>query len=115
MERKEGGKMKNLITLIATLTVALLSGCCDMCDTEPPATPRGIVSVTGDENVTLYWCPNTETDFNGYFVYRSYCPQGPYNVIGNTRSAFFVDNSVTNGQTYYYAVSCYDYDASENR
>lgn len=100
--------------IIAILAVALLCGCRDMSDREPPAVPKGLTSVTGDGCVTLSWYPNTDRDLAGYYIYRSYASDGPYYVIGNSRSAFFVDYSVTNGTTYYYAVSAYDYDGNES-
>jgi hypothetical protein len=91
-----------------------LVGCCDVCDNEPPAVPVGVHSVTGDRKVTLYWYPNREEDFAGYFIYRSYYPEGPYKCIGSSRSAFYVDLDVSNGVTYYYAVSAYDYNDNES-
>ena len=40
-------------------------------DTEPPAIPRGVVSITGNERVTVEWFPNGEQDLAGYKVWRS--------------------------------------------
>lgn len=83
-------------------------------DRIPPAVPRGVHSVTGDQNVRLYWYPNHEPDFDGYNVYRSYSLVGPYYVIGSTPTAYFIDHQVVNGQTYYYAVSAYDVHCNES-
>jgi hypothetical protein len=92
------------------------AGCCDVCepDHSPPAVPRGVHSVTGDLNVRLYWYPNRERDFEGYNVYRSYYPEGPYYVIASTPTAYYVDRHVANGETYFYAVTAYDVHHNES-
>jgi hypothetical protein len=98
------------------LSACLLAGCCDVCEPDhtPPAVPIGVHSVTGDVEVRLYWYPNRERDFSGYNVYSSYHPQGPYYVIGSTRSAYYIDRDVVNGETYYYAISAYDVHGNES-
>jgi hypothetical protein len=78
-------------------------------DNTPPAVPRGLYSVTGDQAVYLYWYPNTEVDFDFYAVYRSTVDlSGPYSEIGTTTDPEFVDYNVSNGMTYYYAVPAVD-------
>jgi hypothetical protein len=78
-------------------------------DNTPPAVPRGLYSVTGDEAVYLYWYPNTEVDFDFYAVYRSTVDlSGPYSEIGTTTDPEFVDFNVVNGNTYFYAVTAVD-------
>lgn len=83
-------------------------------DVEPPAVPRGVQSVTGDEEVFLSWYPNAESDLSGYRVYRSYSEHGEYYRIARTSAASFADRDVTNGRTYYYAVSAYDVNGNES-
>lgn len=100
------------VTLLVFWT-ALLVGCeeercCFRPDYTPPAMPRGVTSVTGDQEVYLYWYPNTEPDLVGYNIYVGSEPEGYYTLIASTPSANFVDCGVTNGRTYYYAVSAYD-------
>ena len=46
-------------------------------DAFPPAPPRGVYSVTGDEVAYLSWLHNTEPDVAGYRVYVSDCADGP--------------------------------------
>ena len=52
--RKEELNMKYGIILLITL---LSVSCCKifMPDSEPPAVPRGVTSITGDERVYLQW------------------------------------------------------------
>ena len=88
--------------------------CCFRPDYTPPALPRGVTSVTGDWEVYLFWYPNTEPDLAGYNVYVGSEPEGYYTLIASTPSANFVDRGVINGETYYYAVSAYDYNGNES-
>jgi len=96
---------------------AFMAGCDDCCDDgyiiveddTPPAVPRGLYSVTGDGEVYLYWYANQEEDFNFYVVYRStFELAGPYTEIATTTSPEYVDRQVTNGRTYFYAVTAVD-------
>ncbi len=95
------------ITLILTF---FLVSCCTVSepDSEPPAVPRGVMSITGDETVYIQWYPNQESDLAGYNVYRGYSPIGYYDLIETVYTAYFVDYYVTNGVTYYYAVTAFD-------
>jgi hypothetical protein len=96
----------NLI-LIASLIV--LAGCCyEEADRLPPAVPRGVRSVTGDGQVLIQWYENTEPDLAGYRVWVSSAEAGPYVLIGETDLDHYLDTGLTNGQTYYYAVSAFD-------
>lgn len=103
---------------ILILTIAILvGGCCwevQEPDYTPPAVPTGVHSITGDGNVRLYWYPNSERDFKGYNMYRSFYPEGPYYVIASTPTAYFTDYDVENGKTYFYAVSAYDVHHNES-
>ena len=103
-------------TIVALLAVFALgaAGCVDdgpivIRDQVAPAKPQAVKTVTGDERVTLSWVRNTESDLAGYRVYRgttSY--DGPFLPLGTTGSTTYVDDSVVNGTTYYYAVAAYD-------
>ncbi|MEO0276397.1 MAG: hypothetical protein ABIM60_06430 [candidate division WOR-3 bacterium] len=103
---------------ISILSLIFLAGCIFYeereCDNEPPSPPRGVYSVTGDKKVYLYWIPNPEPDLAGYRVWRSYSPDGPYRVIGETNCESFVDFDVINGVTYYYAVTAFDFNGNES-
>lgn len=104
-----------LSTLMFTIGGAF--GCVDelvQVDAEPPAVPRGVSSVTGDEKVTVSWYPNHESDFAQYNVYRSENETTGYFVLASTDQPVFVDLDVVNGQTYYYAVSAVDISGNES-
>jgi hypothetical protein len=95
----------NLIIIIG------LAGCAD---SQPPAVPRGLRSITGDEEILLTWYENTEPDFAGYRIYRCLTPAGYYEEIGETDLDYFLDYGVINGQTYFYAISAFDTHGNES-
>jgi hypothetical protein len=73
-----------------------------------PFTVDGVYSVTGDHEVTVYWRPNQELDIAYYKVYRNGAPTGTFTLVGSSPGTSFVDNTVTNGVSYYYAVAAVD-------
>jgi len=88
---------------------ALVTGCDDVVvvdrhcyDALPPV---GLYSITGDEEVTVYWIPVAEDDVSEFLVYRATSEGGVYREIGHTTREYFVDRDVVNGRTYFYAVS----------
>lgn len=89
-------------------------------DDEPPAAPRGLFSITGDEEVTLVWLANTESDLEGYDVWWNYEYEGEYEYlasVGHVDGVYeyeFVDNGAVNGETYYYAVTAFDEAGNES-
>ncbi|MCK4395904.1 hypothetical protein KAW96_04830 [candidate division WOR-3 bacterium] len=105
--------MKYVVMLLITL---LFVSCCRICgpDTEPPAVPRGVISITGDERIYIQWYPNSEKDLAGYNVYRGYSAVGYFDLIETVSTEYFVDYYVTNGVTYYYAVSAFDEAGNES-
>jgi len=68
----------------------------------------GVHSVTGDGEVTIDWRENQESDISYYKIYRNGAPTGTFSLVGTSTTSPFVDHSVTNGVTYYYAVSAVD-------
>ncbi len=103
--------------LIAAVVVA---GCFDddaPRDLTPPAAPRGVYSVTGDQSVAVHWIANTEADLAGYHVYAADClngPECPYRRIGTTSRVDFLATNLANGRTYYLAVTAYDRHGNES-
>ena len=73
-----------------------------------PFDVEGVYSVTGDDQVTIYWRENQEGDIDHYKIYRNNAPTGTFTLIGEDEQPPFVDTNVTNGQTYFYAVSAVD-------
>ena len=105
---------------LATLALAgglFLTGCHDMIshhDYEPPSPPTGLWTQTGDNSIELFWDENRESDIDGYNVFVSSSYNGRYELIGSTRSNYFLDNGAANGKIYYYAVTAFDYEGNES-
>jgi hypothetical protein len=107
-------RAKWLITLVVPLALA---GCRDDSvspRSSAPAAPRGVYTVTGDEEVTVHWLANTESDIAGYAVYWSTCDDCRYDLIGTTTGTTFTVTGLTNGVTRFYAVLAYDRDGNES-
>ena len=83
-------------------------------DLTPPSPPQGVYTETGDAILDIFWRANPEPDVAGYKVYSSSSYAGKYSFLGSTRQAHFVDAGVQNGNTYYYAVSAYDFSGNES-
>ena len=85
-------------------------------DTQAPSTPRGFWSMTGDREILVMWIANTESDLDGYRVYRSTEPTGYFPRIAavSARATSFTDREVRNGVTYYYAISSFDEAGNES-
>ncbi|MBN1150125.1 hypothetical protein JXA84_02765 [candidate division WOR-3 bacterium] len=81
--------------------LALLSMGCS----QRPSMVQNAFTVTGDGEIRLYWDPNTESDIDFYRIYRSYTQSGFYELIAETPFECFIDYAVSNGVTYFYAVS----------
>lgn len=111
---------KIFFSLIVLLGLSFIfTGCEDKVylfrpDHTPPSVPKGLYSVTGDKEVRLYWEENDEEDFAEYWVYRGLKDDKYYKRIAITNVAKYVDKKVTNGVTYYYAVSAVDEDGNES-
>ena len=111
-----------LMALVIFIPAFMLQGCAiddvnvEVDDDTSPATPRGVTSVTGDEEVLIEWYPNQEKDLKGYIIYRSLKEYKNYTEIATVGSkvSSYVDDDVENGVTYYYAVSAFDYDNNES-
>jgi len=111
---------KAAIILVAMVLGIALVGCEDDHDVvyvdvdNPPAPPQGVFSVTGDEQVSLYWLPVREDDVDYYRVWWSDELDGLYEAFGTTEDLYYVDTDVDNGTTYYYAVTAVDLGGNES-
>jgi hypothetical protein len=83
-------------------------------DDNPPAAPRNIYVMNGDNRVDIEWDHVSGRDLAGYNVYYSYSYDGKYTLIGSTESNYFIDYDAVNGDKYYYAVAAYDYNGNES-
>jgi hypothetical protein len=79
----------------------------------PLSTPINLTAIAGDSQVTLSWM--AVSGATAYNVKRSTTPGGPYTTIAtNVADTSYIDNTVTNGTTYYYVVTEVDSDGSES-
>jgi hypothetical protein len=82
-------------------------------DSTAPAAPQNLVATAGDSSVSLTWTANAESDIAGYNVFRSTSSPVPLTSPLNgavlvTRANSYIDTSLANGTTYYYAVVAVD-------
>lgn len=105
-------------TLVASMISILTLAGCTRHDFHPsygpPSPPTGLRTQTGDNSIELFWDPNPEPNVAGYNVYVSSSYNGRYQEIGSTHLTQFLDNGALNGNTYYYAVTAYDFDGNES-
>jgi hypothetical protein len=111
-----GAKMSGLVALAFLATTV---GCNDTHDRiitvdAVPFKVEGVYSVTGDQQVTIYWRANQETDIAYYKVYRNTTPTGTFTLVGTSTGTSFIDVNVVNGSTYYYAVAAVDQAGQES-
>ena len=112
--------MKKLTKISVVLFIAFALNSCDIhdpyyyYDNQPPLPPSGIVVFNGDNRVDISWISNREDDVAGYNIYYGYSYDGKYTMIGSAYDNYFVDYGAANGNTYYYAVTAYDYNGNES-
>ncbi|MCU7497483.1 MAG: hypothetical protein HF314_08730 [Ignavibacteria bacterium] len=109
---------KYLTVLFITVYALLLTGC-DVTDENRYLDPHlqpptNVYSVNGDNRVDIYWDLIRNNNVAGYNVYYSYSYDGDPILLGSTQSDHFVDFGAKNGDTYYYAVTSYDYNGNES-
>jgi len=85
----------------------------------PPSNPGGLAAIAGKSLVKLNWNDNADSDLVGYNIYRNTYPfvnrSSATKINGSpVSSANYTDNGVTNGFTYYYAVTAVDSDGNES-
>jgi len=123
--------MKNLIAiLILPLVVLAMVGCDDdnddilVYEDKVPTTPQGVVSVTGNGEVLVFWNGIYEHDVKLYRVYRSLEATSGYTTIGSVAAVSnpnldlliydYTDGTAVNGTTYFYAVTAVDFADQES-
>ncbi|MFW9780269.1 MAG: fibronectin type III domain-containing protein [Candidatus Heimdallarchaeota archaeon] len=76
-----------------------------------PSEPRNLGASYGYGYANVSWIPPLDdggTTITKYLVYRATASIGPYTNIQNSTSLYYLDNTVGNGNTYYYRVSAYN-------
>ena len=84
------------------------------CEKSRPTAPTNVQATPTGSTIALSWSASTSKDIAGYAILRAASPDGEWNTIArNITDTTFVDNTVTQGQTYEYKVRAIDY--SQNR
>jgi len=86
-------------------------------DTTPPGTPQNLTATPGNQQVTLCWDANTESDLHKYNIYRDTSSPATTlidSVLGAPPDTFYVDDGLTNGQIYYYRITAVDSAGNES-
>lgn len=73
-------------------------------DTTVPGRPKNLVVRSGDQSVVLHWDPNPEAGIQGYNLYMSSSPGGPFMKRNGSplQTLSYADVTVSNGVPYYY-------------
>ncbi len=84
-------------------------------DVTPPDAPIGLMADGGDGFTSLTWAANTEDDLALYRIYRNTqaTPTTPIDSVSAGVESY-VDDSVTNGMTYYYCLTAVDDGGNES-
>ena len=116
-----------VLSVLAAVVATGLNGCdgndddCVCCgpDAAAPAAPRGLYSITGDDQVTLAWLANAEPDLGAYGIWWSTAYEGEYRLLATVEPSGeyyeeYVDRAARNGETYFYAVTALDATGNES-
>ena len=86
-------------------------------DQQPPRVPTGLAGSGTDGRAFLFWNGNPEGDLQGYNLYRSRCPAGPYRDRVNGAPIVvpeYLDAGADSNVTYTYAVTAVDRSGNES-
>jgi hypothetical protein len=98
-----------------SVTVFVFSG--SGSDEQPPRVPNGLSGSGADGRAFLFWNGNPEADLQGYNLYRSRCPAGPYRDRVNPSPLEvpeYLDVGADSDVTYTYAVTAVDRSGNES-
>ena len=77
-------------------------------DVTPPAAPATVDTLEGSNRVVLLWSASASTDAAAYVVYRN-----SQLLASGVAETAYTDQTVTNGTTYTYEISCVDFTGNE--
>ncbi len=84
-----------------------------------PSPPTDLRTIAGDQEVTLLWSPNTESDLHKYNIYRDISSPADILidsvVVYSVSDTTYLDLELTNGQIYYYRITAVDSDGNESK
>lgn len=86
-------------------------------DILPPATPRNLTAVPGEQIVLLSWKKSVSEDTKLYHVYRDIAPFNgctENRLIASLTGTFIMDNKLEAGRKYYYRVTASDHFENES-
>lgn len=126
--RHSNAAVQAVVSVLVLALLLPLPGCDDdPVDTQAPAVPTGVFTVTGEGVVSVYWSDLDQADLAGYAVYRHDGDDpvhGAYDWLGDVAwdenfdedslLHWFDDSDVEDGRTYYYAVLAYDTSGNES-
>ena len=76
---------------------------------QPPSTPTGLQAVAGNHKVTLSWNSVSDSDMDGYHLYRKQAGIGFVKInLSLIKSTGYIDTTVLNDTTYTYVVVAVD-------
>ncbi|MFA6457430.1 MAG: hypothetical protein WCW40_11455, partial [Bacteroidota bacterium] len=79
-------------------------------ETVPPSSPQNLVAIAADGQIQIHWNPNSETDFQKYFVYRDTVVNPTIKVDSTTTidDTLKTYTGLINGRTYYFRMAAQD-------
>ncbi|MDD5169315.1 MAG: DUF799 family lipoprotein [Syntrophales bacterium] len=82
--------------------------------TTPPDKPSFLKIIGRNNLVLLNWAKSTDPDLAAYLIYRSRTPISGYKEIAKTEVTEYRDQTLVNGEKYYYQVSAIDLAGNES-
>ncbi|MFH2049392.1 MAG: FG-GAP-like repeat-containing protein, partial [bacterium] len=76
-----------------------------------PAVPQNLTATPGDQQITLHWNHNIESDLHKYNIYQDTSSPATTlidSIVGTPPDTFYIDDGLTNGQIYYYRITAVD-------
>ncbi|UCC40171.1 MAG: hypothetical protein JSV96_01565 [Candidatus Aminicenantes bacterium] len=86
-------------------------------DVFPPAAPTGLMSVAGENFISISWSENREADLAGYRVWRKTEEGDEYILLtlDPIRENTYTDTTVEKDKRYYYAITTRDINGNESQ